>query len=94
MKCNSKVVGIYRLIMKEGSDNFLVSAIKGVMKRLKAKGLEVIVCESLLHDSEFFHSKVIKDLDAFKRKSVVIVTNRLHEEILDVADKVFTSDFF
>ena len=94
MKCNPKVVGIYRLIMKEGSDNFRASAIQGVMKRIKAKGIEVVVYEPLLQNSEFFHSKVIKDLDAFKRLSDVIVANRLQDEILDVLDKVFTRDLF
>jgi UDPglucose 6-dehydrogenase len=94
MKCNPKVVGIYRLIMKEGSDNFRASAIQGVMKRLKAKGVEVIVYEPFLHDSEFFHSKVIKDLDAFKRMSDVIVANRMQDDILDVRGKVFTRDLF
>lgn len=94
MKSNPKVVGIYRLIMKEGSDNFRASAIQGVMKRLKAKGVEVVVYEPLLQDSEFFHSKVIKDLDAFKRMSDVIVANRLQDDILDVMGKVFTRDLF
>lgn len=94
MKCNPKVVGIYRLIMKEGSDNFRASAIQGVMKRIKAKGIEVVVYEPLLQNSEFFHSKVIKDLDAFKRLSDVIVANRLQDEIFDVLDKVFTRDLF
>jgi UDPglucose 6-dehydrogenase len=94
MKSNPKVVGIYRLIMKEGSDNFRASAIQGIMKRIKAKGVEVVIYEPLLQDSEFFHSKVIKDLDAFKRMSDVIVANRLQDDILDVMGKVFSRDLF
>ena len=91
---NPEVVGIYRLVMKSGSDNFRASAVQGIMKRLKAKGIKVIVYEPVLEESHFFNSPVIADLQEFKDKSDIIVANRLVDEILDVKNKVFTRDLF
>jgi UDPglucose 6-dehydrogenase len=94
IKKKPKTVGIYRLIMKHNSDNYRASSIQGIMKRIKAKGIKVVVYEPVLTDSHFYNSVVINELDEFKDISDIIVANRLTEEIKDVINKVYTRDIF
>ena len=94
LKKQKKIIGIYRLIMKNGSDNLRSSSVQGIMKRLKAKGIRVVIYEPLIRGNSFFNSKVIKDINEFKKVSELIVANRITDELNDVMNKVYTRDLF
>ena len=93
-KLKPKIVGVYKLIMKEGSDNIRESSMQGIMKRVKAKGVKVIVYEPLIKDKQFFNSEVYQDLELFKKDADLILCNRSHSELSDVKGKIFTRDIF